>query len=66
MGQVIGAVLAESAAVAEQSARLVTVQYEDLPAVMTIEDAIAADRYVHQCVSIDRYNGSIPAPRSVP
>lgn len=44
MGQVIGAVLAESAAIAEKAAKLVTVRYEELPPVMTIEDAIAADR----------------------
>lgn len=45
VGQVIGAVLAESAAVAKQAAKLVRVQYEELPSLMTIEDAIAADRY---------------------
>lgn len=46
MGQVVGAVLAESAAIAEKAAKLVTVRYEDLPTIMTIEDAIAADRYL--------------------
>eukprot|EP00752_Nemacystus_decipiens_P001721 g1664.t1 len=45
VGQVIGAVLAESAALAETAAKLVTVRYEELPTVMTIEDAIAADSY---------------------
>lgn len=45
MGQVIGAVLAESVAIAEKAAKLVAVRYEELPPVMTIEDAIAADRY---------------------
>ncbi|CAM9382433.1 unnamed protein product, partial [Hapterophycus canaliculatus] len=46
VGQVIGAVLADTAAIAEQAAKLVAVRYEELPAVMTIEDAIAADRFV--------------------
>lgn len=45
MGQVIGAILAESAAIAERAAKLVSVRYEELPAVMTIEDAIAAGRW---------------------
>eukprot|EP00752_Nemacystus_decipiens_P001718 g1661.t2 len=45
VGQVIGAVLAESAALAEKAAKLVTVRYEELPTVMTIEDAIAADSF---------------------
>ncbi|CAN0492256.1 unnamed protein product, partial [Ectocarpus sp. 8 AP-2014] len=40
LGQVIGAVLAESAAIAESAAKLVTVRYEELPSIMTIEDAI--------------------------
>lgn len=43
----IGAVLAETAALAEQAAKVVTVRYEELPAVMTIEDAIVADRFEH-------------------
>lgn len=38
--------LAESAAIAESAAKLVTVRYEELPAIMTIEDAIAAERHV--------------------
>jgi len=45
VGQVIGAVLADSAAIAEKAAKLVSVEYEELPAVMTIEDAIAAGRW---------------------
>ncbi|CBJ27195.1 conserved unknown protein [Ectocarpus siliculosus] len=45
LGQVIGAVLAESAAIAESAAKLVMVRYEELPSIMTIEDAIAADSY---------------------
>eukprot|EP00903_Cladosiphon_okamuranus_P009641 g9174.t1 len=52
VGQVIGAVLAESAAIAEEAAKLVTVRYEELPAVMTIEDAIAADSFFQDRHSI--------------
>lgn len=44
VGQVIGAVLAETATLAEKAAKKVTVRYEDLPAIITIEDAIAAER----------------------
>ena len=40
----IGAILAESPEIAETAAKLVTVQYEDLPALFTIEDAIGANR----------------------
>ncbi|XP_071081250.1 xanthine dehydrogenase/oxidase-like [Haliotis cracherodii] len=39
-GQVIGLVLAEDRQVALEAARHVTVTYEDLPAVITLEDAI--------------------------
>ncbi|CAN0411520.1 unnamed protein product [Pylaiella littoralis] len=56
VGQVIGAVLAESAAVAGKAAKLVVIAYEDLPTVMTIEDAIAEDSYFkdrHAIVSGD-------------
>lgn len=44
MGQVIGAVLAETPALAEEAAKKVTVRYEDLPAIITIDDAIAVER----------------------
>ena len=44
MGQVIGAVLAETSVLADKAAKLVTVRYEELPAIMTIDDAIAANR----------------------
>ena len=43
VGQIIGVVVAESEAAARGAAKQVRVQYEDLPAVLTIEDAIAAD-----------------------
>ncbi|CAM9651506.1 unnamed protein product [Laminaria digitata] len=44
LGQVIGAVLAETPVLAEKAAKLVTVRYEELPTIMTIDEAIAADR----------------------
>lgn len=44
-GQPIGMVLADSAKHAELGARAVIVQYEDLPAIFTIEEAIAKGSY---------------------
>ena len=44
MGQVIGAILAESPEIADTAVKLVSVRYEDLPVIMTIEEAIGADR----------------------
>ncbi|EMC95084.1 hypothetical protein BAUCODRAFT_577650 [Baudoinia panamericana UAMH 10762] len=44
-GQPIGMVLATSAKIAEAGSRAVKVDYEDLPAIFTIEEAIAAGSY---------------------
>ena len=44
-GQPIGMILADSAKHAEAGARVVKVQYEDLPAIFTIEEAIAKESY---------------------
>jgi xanthine dehydrogenase/oxidase len=44
-GQPIGMILADSAKHAEAGARAVKVQYEDLPAIFTIEEAIAQESY---------------------
>ncbi|KAK4555565.1 hypothetical protein LTR86_007318 [Recurvomyces mirabilis] len=44
-GQPIGVILATSAAIAEAGAGAVRVQYEELPAIFTIEEAIAQDSY---------------------
>ena len=44
-GQPIGMVLADSAKHAEAGARVVRVEYEELPAILTIEDAIAHDSF---------------------
>ncbi|KAG5177145.1 putative xanthine dehydrogenase [Tribonema minus] len=45
VGQVIGIVLAETEALAQEAAKMVKVEYEDLPAIITIEDAIAAKSF---------------------
>ena len=44
-GQPIGMILADSAKHAEAAARVVKVQYEELPAIFTIEEAIAKESY---------------------
>lgn len=44
-GQPIGMILADSAKHAEAGARVVAIKYEELPAILTIEDAIQADSY---------------------
>jgi xanthine dehydrogenase/oxidase len=44
-GQVIGLVLATSAARAAEAARAVKIEYEDLPAILTIEEAIAQNSF---------------------
>ncbi|KAH0523265.1 hypothetical protein TsFJ059_008295 [Trichoderma semiorbis] len=47
-GQAIAMILATSASKAQEAARAVKVEYEDLPAVLTIEDAIQQDSF-HPC-----------------
>ncbi|KAF1997919.1 xanthine dehydrogenase [Amniculicola lignicola CBS 123094] len=44
-GQPIGMILADSAKRAEQAARAVKIEYEDLPAIFTIEEAIEKESY---------------------
>ena len=44
-GQPIGMILADSAKHAEAAARVVKVEYEELPAIFTIEEAIAKESY---------------------
>jgi xanthine dehydrogenase/oxidase len=44
-GQPIGMILADTAKYAEQAARCVAIEYEELPAIFTIEEAIAQDSY---------------------
>jgi xanthine dehydrogenase/oxidase len=44
-GQPIGMIVATSAKIAEQGSRAVNVEYEEMPAILTIEEAIEADSY---------------------
>lgn len=44
-GQPIGMILANSAKAAEEGARAVKVEYEDLPAILSIEEAIEAESF---------------------
>lgn len=44
-GQPIGVILADSAKIAEEGARAVKVDYEELPAILTIEEAIEAESF---------------------
>lgn len=44
-GQPIGVILAQSAKVAEEGMRAVQVEYEDLPSILTIEEAIESESY---------------------
>ncbi|KAB8346061.1 hypothetical protein FH972_023113 [Carpinus fangiana] len=53
-GQPIGMVLADSAKHAEAGARLVKVEYEDLPAIFTIEEAIEANSFFQHYRTLER------------
>lgn len=44
-GQPIGVILATSAKIAEEGMRAVKVEYEDLPSILTMEEAIEAESY---------------------
>lgn len=44
-GQPIGMILADTAKRAEHAARAVSIKYEDLPAIFTIEEAVAKESY---------------------
>ncbi|KJK65345.1 hypothetical protein P875_00010371 [Aspergillus parasiticus SU-1] len=44
-GQPIGMILAKSAKTAEEAARAVKIEYEELPAILTIEEAIEAESF---------------------
>ncbi len=43
--QVIGVVVAETEAIARRAARLVEVQYQELPAIMSCEEAVEANSF---------------------
>ncbi|EAW10559.1 putative xanthine dehydrogenase HxA [Aspergillus clavatus NRRL 1] len=44
-GQPIGIILANSAKIAEEGARAVKIEYEDLPAILTMEEAVEAESF---------------------
>ncbi|XP_044163721.1 xanthine dehydrogenase/oxidase-like isoform X2 [Acropora millepora] len=46
VGQIIGAVLAETQSQAQRAAKMVKVTYEELPRILTIEEAIAAESFL--------------------
>ena len=50
--QVIGVVVAETEAQARRAARAVSVSYDPLPAILSIEDAIAAKSFYHEYGSV--------------
>ncbi|WP_405048382.1 xanthine dehydrogenase molybdopterin binding subunit [Rhodoferax sp.] len=54
IGQVIGLVVADSVMLARRAARLVKVDIEPLPAVLTVKDALAAQSYVLPPVTVTR------------
>jgi xanthine dehydrogenase/oxidase len=54
VGQTIGLVLAETQAQAQEAAKLVQIQYEELPVVVSIEQAIAANSFFPHDRSIVR------------
>ena len=47
VGQIIGIVVADTKMHADDAAKLVKIEYEELPAVLSIEDAIQADSFFH-------------------
>eukprot|EP00049_Salpingoeca_infusionum_P018412 m.357132 g.357132 ORF g.357132 m.357132 type:complete len:1353 (+) comp17719_c0_seq1:77-4135(+) len=56
MGQVIGVIVAETPEIASRAATLVNIEYQELPAILTIQDAIKAKAYYNdpmQCVQGD-------------
>jgi CO/xanthine dehydrogenase Mo-binding subunit len=51
-GDVVAAVAAETPRLAEEAAALVDVEYEELPAVLGLEEALAGERLVHERIPI--------------
>uniref|UniRef100_A0A914W4Y8 FAD-binding PCMH-type domain-containing protein n=1 Tax=Plectus sambesii TaxID=2011161 RepID=A0A914W4Y8_9BILA len=47
VGQTIGAIVAEDLQTARKAAQMVRVEYEDLPAIVTIEEAIKAESWLY-------------------
>lgn len=56
-GQPIGMILADSAKHAEAGARAVKIEYEELPAIFTIEEAIAKESYFQHYRYINKGHG---------
>ena len=56
MGQIIGAIIARDQACARNAAKIVRIEYEDLPAIITIDDAIARQSFLTPEKSIRRGN----------
>ncbi|KAI8348586.1 molybdopterin binding aldehyde oxidase/xanthine dehydrogenase [Mortierella sp. GBAus27b] len=46
VGQIIGVILADTQAIAQEASRMVKVEYTDLPPLVTIDEAIAANSYI--------------------
>ncbi|KAI1317034.1 hypothetical protein EDD11_009100 [Mortierella claussenii] len=46
VGQQIGIVIADNQAIAQEAARLIKIEYLDLPAIVTMDEAIAAESYL--------------------
>jgi len=63
-GQPLGIVVAETLEAAEKAARLVKVQYSDLDAVITVEDAIKANSFKDKVLKIE--DGDVDAAFKMP
>lgn len=64
VGHPVAVVVAESAAVAHKATALVRVEYEDLPAIFTIDEAIAANSFMGATHRLDC--GDVTGPLSAP
>ena len=65
-GMIIGAIVAKDQETAQRAARMVHVEYQDLPAIVTMEEAIAANSYhdwpnnIIQCGDVDAaFSGAV-------
>ncbi|KAG0086893.1 hypothetical protein BGZ92_007779 [Podila epicladia] len=52
VGQIIGVIVADNQVIAQEAARKVKIEYIDLPHIVTIDEAIAADSYIPLTKSI--------------
>lgn len=59
--QVIGVVVAETEPLARRAAKAVSVEYEDLPAIISIEDAIEVGSYYEQYHGDSLVSGDLEA-----